>query len=112
MSFSPGDVVAVPFPYPDALAEKRRPAVVVSSPRLERDHGLIWLAMVTSTARHWRGDVRITNLETAGLPVRCVVRPTKIACVGAQRVLRKLGTLHAEDWMAVRATLARYCAAG
>ncbi len=36
MSFAPGDVVVVPFPYTDALAEKRRPAVVVSSQRLER----------------------------------------------------------------------------
>ena len=111
MSFSPGDVVAVPFPYSDALAEKRRPAVVVSSPRLEKDHGLLWLVMVTSTTRRWRGDVRVTDLESAGLPVRCVVRPTKIACIGVQRVLRKLGALHAEDWTAVRAALARYRAA-
>jgi len=111
MSYAPGDVVTVPFPYTDALAEKRRPAVIVSSPRLERDHGLVWLVMVTSTTRRWRGDVRVTDLETAGLPVRCVVRPTKIACVGAQRVLRRLGTLDVEDWRAVRATLARYRAA-
>jgi mRNA-degrading endonuclease toxin of MazEF toxin-antitoxin module len=111
MSFAPRDVVAVPFPYADPLAEKRRPAVVVSSPRLEQDHGLVWLVMVTSTSTRWRGDVRVTDLEAAGLPVRCVVRPTKIACVGVQRVLRKLGTLGAADWAAVRATLARYRAA-
>jgi mRNA interferase MazF len=111
MSFAPGDVVAVPFPYTDTLAEKRRPAVVVSSPQLEKEHGLVWLVMVTSTAKRWRGDVRVTDLGTAGLPVRCVVRPAKIACVGVRRVLRRLGKLPPEDWTAVRATLARYRAA-
>ncbi len=77
MSFAPGDVVAVPFPCTDSLAEKRRPAVVVSSPQLERDHGLLWLAVVTSSAKRWRGDVPVTDLEAAGLPVRCVVRPAE-----------------------------------
>ena len=108
MSFAPGDVVAVPFPYTDSLAEKRRPAVVVSSPQLERDHGLIWLAMVTSSAKGWRGDVLVTDLEAAGLPVRCVVRPAKIACVSLPRIQGKLGTLRPTDWKSVKASLARY----
>jgi len=108
VSFAPGDVVVVPFPYADALAEKRRPAVVVSSPHLEREHRLVWLVMVTSTTRRWRGDVPVTDLATTGLPVSCVVRPAKIACVGAPRILRKLGALCPADWKAVRASLARY----
>lgn len=108
MSFAPGDVVVVPFPYTDALAEKRRPAVVVSSPHLEREHGLVWLVMVTSTAKRWRGDVPVSELEVTGLPVRCVVRPAKIACVATPRILRQLGALGGADWKAVRASLARY----
>jgi mRNA interferase MazF len=111
MSFSPGEVIVVPFPYTDALAEKRRPAVVVSSPRLERDHGLVWLVMITSTARRWRGDVPVTDLHIAGLPVPCVVRPAKIACVGVQRIVRRVGALRPTDWVAVRTSLARYRAA-
>jgi len=108
MSFAPGDVVVVPFPYTDALAEKRRPAVVVSSPQLERERGLVWLVMVTSTSKRWRGDVPVADIEAAGLPVRCVVRPAKIACVGLQRIRRKLGALRPADWKAVRGSLARY----
>ena len=108
MSFAPGDVVAVPFPYTDSLAEKRRPAVVVSSPQLERDHALIWLAMVTSSAKGWRGDVPVTDLAAAGLPVRCVVRPAKIACVSLPRIQGKLGTLRPTDWKSLKTSLARY----
>ena len=33
-AFAPFDVVVVPFPYADRLAEKRRPAVVVNAPAL------------------------------------------------------------------------------
>jgi mRNA interferase MazF len=108
MSFSPGDIVTVPFPYTDSLAEKRRPAVVVSSRRLERDHHLLWLAMITSSSRGWRGDVPISDLKAAGLPVRCVVRPAKIATASIARIRRKLGALRPADWRAVREGLARY----
>lgn len=108
MSFSPGEVVAVPFPYTDTLAEKRRPAVVVSSPLLERDHGLVWLAMITSTSKGWQGDVPISDLKAAGLPVACVVRPAKIATVSVGRIRRKLGRLRPADWRGVRESLGRY----
>lgn len=107
MSLSPGDVVAVPFPYTDALAEKRRPAVVVSSAVLERDHGLVWLAMITSS-KGWQGDVPISDLKAAGLPVSCVVRPAKIATVSVERIHRKLGRLRPADWKGVRESLGRY----
>jgi len=43
-----GDVVVLPFPYADRLAEKRRPAVVVSLPSLAQKHGIVWVVMVTS----------------------------------------------------------------
>ena len=45
------DVVIVPFPYTDHLAEKRRPALVVSADAFNRKHGLLWVAMITSAAK-------------------------------------------------------------
>lgn len=108
MALAPGDVVVVPFPYTDVLAEKKRPAVVVSSRQLEKDHGLVWLAMVTSTSRPWRGDVPVTDLRAAGLPTRCAVRSAKLATVSVRRIDRKIGSLRPADWRAVRAELERY----
>ena len=53
------DVVVVPFPYSDRLAEKRRPAVVVSNRHLIQQ-GLIWVIMVTSSDNpRWPDDVDI-----------------------------------------------------
>jgi mRNA interferase MazF len=89
-----GDVVAVPFPYPDRFAEKRRPALVVSNENLLRQAGLVWLVMITS-AKNSSGqfDQPIVDLAKAGLTSPSLVRPTKIACLEPSRILRRLGEL-------------------
>src|SRR5882757_7496255 len=102
MAYAPFDVVVEPFPYADRLAEKRRPAIVVSAPELEKRHGLVWLAMITSADNTaWRDDVLISDLKLAGLPAPSRIRPTKIATVDAGRVLRRIGKLSAKDAKAV-----------
>jgi mRNA interferase MazF len=93
MTYSPGDVVVVPFPYSDRLAEKRRPALVISNARLAKQ-GFVWLAMITSARQSaLPHDAPIADLALAGLPAPCVVRPTKIATVEPSRVVRKAGRL-------------------
>ncbi len=92
--FPPGTVVVVPFPYSDRLAEKRRPAVVVSGPAVAAE-GFAWIAMITS-ARNTAlaSDIRIPDHAGAGLGVPSVVRPLKIACIEPGRILRRIGTLN------------------
>ncbi|MCW5723333.1 MAG: type II toxin-antitoxin system PemK/MazF family toxin [Maricaulaceae bacterium] len=89
-----GDVVVLPFPYSDRLAEKRRPALVVSAPSLCDRYGLVWVAMITSAANpRWPCDVPVRDLTAAGLPVASVVRPAKIACIEQARIIRRSGRL-------------------
>jgi mRNA interferase MazF len=91
--FSAFDVVVVPFPYADRLAEKRRPALVISGPKLA-PHGLIWLVMITSAENErWSSDVPISDLDRAGLPAASLVRPAKIACIDPARIERRAGRL-------------------
>ena len=98
------DVVVVPFPYADRLAEKRRPALVISNSSLAT-HGLMWVAMITSAENApWSCDVAIADLKRAGLPVPSVVRPAKIACIEPARVERQAGRL---DPATVRAVAQR-----
>lgn len=111
MTLAPFDVVVVPFPCSDALAEKRRPAVVVSAPRVEADHGLLWLAMVTSAPGASRlGDAAITDLAASGLTVPCRVRGAKLATLDRTRVLRRTGALSTIDAAALGLAL-KACAA-
>lgn len=93
LRLDPFDVVVVPFPYADRLAEKRRPALVISNRRLLR-HGLVWVAMITSADNEaWSSDVAITDLKHAGLPAPSVVRVAKIACIDPGRIHRRSGRL-------------------
>ena len=109
LTFAPYEVVVVPFPYADRLAEKRRPAIVISAPDLARAHGLVWLAMVTSaTNRRWDSDVTVSDLTMTGLPAPSLVRPAKIATVDGERILRKLGKLPARDARAVATQLKKF----
>lgn len=104
--FQPFDIVVVPFPYADRLAEKRRPALVISNRKLAA-HGIIWLAMITSAENEpWPSDLSIADLGRAGLPAPSVVRPAKIACIEPGRIDRRIGRL---DKAAARIVGQRLC---
>jgi mRNA interferase MazF len=107
--FAPYDVVVVPFPYADRLAEKRRPAIVISAPDLERRQGLVWLAMITSAGnRRWDSDVVVSDLVVTGLPAPSLVRPARIAAVDGERILRRIGKLPVKDARAVAAQIKKF----
>jgi mRNA interferase MazF len=85
--FDAFDIVVLPFPYADRLAEKRRPALVISNRRLAQ-FGLIWVAMITSADNAaWSCDVAISDLAPS------VVRTAKIACIEPARIERRAARL-------------------
>src|SRR3569623_1513051 len=98
MRLLPFDIVVVPFPYADRLAEKRRPAVVISAPFVSDRYKLVWLAMITSAVNpRWDCDVEISELRPAALPAPSRIRPVKIATADVARVVRRIGRLGARD---------------
>ena len=106
-SFSPGDVVKVPFPYTDRPTRQSRPALVVSSGGIEDEHGLLWVVMITSAEnRGWAGDLEVANLAVAGLPVPSVIRTAKIATIEASDAT-KLGRIPASLVRKVASRLGR-----
>jgi mRNA interferase MazF len=86
-------VIVVPFPYSERLAEKRRPALVVSGDALLSE-GFLWVAMITGAGKQMRtGDIAVADLATASLPGPSMVRTSKIATIEPSRVLRIVGRL-------------------
>ena len=110
MTLAPFDVVVVPFPYSDRLAEKRRPALVVSAATLGEKLDRVWVAMITTDrGQRFHGDARIDDLQAAGLPAASILRASKIATIEVDRVLRRAGRLSfADEATATRAL--RACA--
>jgi len=96
-TYSPGDVVVVPFPFSDREASKRRPALVCSATAFnDSAHHLVLAMITTATHRKWPGDVAIRDLTSTGLPVASIVR-WKLFTLDASLVLRRAGALSARD---------------
>ena len=109
--FEVWDIVKVPFPYTDRPVRQRRPALIIAAGELKKTHDLLWVAMITSAAnRGWPGDLSVSDLETAGLPIPSIVRPAKMATIDA-RDAERLGTLPLADRAAVGQYLKRLLAA-
>lgn len=82
-TFSPGQIVRVPFPYSDGATTQHRPALVVACPG---DGFLLWVLMVTSAEnRPWPRDVAISDHADCGLPAPSVIRCEKIATIDTSR---------------------------
>jgi mRNA interferase MazF len=110
--FDAFDIVVVPFPYANRLAEKRRPALVISNRKLA-PFGLIWVAMITSADNApWSCDVTIADLARAGLPAPSVVRAAKIACIEPSRIERRAGRLDKATAKAVAQKLKGFLGGG
>lgn len=97
-TFDRYDVVLVPFPFIDQVNAKRRPALVLSSSKnFNIQSGGYALAMIT-TATHspWPLDIEINDLESAGLPLKSIVR-MKLFTLDHRLILKYLGTLSKKD---------------
>ena len=105
MKLQPFDVVVVPFPYSDRLAERRRPSLVVSHAELPARLGRVWVAMITSVAHQELGDVAFGDLAAAGLPVTSTLRASKLATLDSDRVIRIVGRLSDDDQKLARRAL-------
>ena len=96
--YNDGDIVKVPFPFTEGMGEKGRPALVVSSKNLAREHRLYWLVMITSVIEPaWAGDVIIADYKSIGLPVLSAIRTAKIATLQEDRILGRIGKLSPRD---------------
>lgn len=105
------DVVVVPFPFADQKTSKVRPAVIVSADALRQRNGKYIVAMVTNASNAAQyGDVSVSELNTAGLPIASVVRVSKVAVIEDKDIHKRVGTLPASDRRLVASQLREYLA--
>lgn len=88
------DVVVVPFPFTDSSATKKRPALVISdATTFNKSTNKSVMAMITTAAHSpWALDVTITDLASAGLKAKSIVR-MKLFTLDDVLVVKKIGKL-------------------
>jgi mRNA interferase MazF len=95
MVFKRWDVVKIPHAM--AGTPEYRPALVIVAGDVLRQHGLLWVLMITSQRnKGWQGDVEIADTIGAGLGVPSVIRTAKIMTVEA-RSAELIGALIGEQ---------------
>ena len=91
------DVVAVPFPFMDRPAVKRRPALVISTKDFNAGNDHSVMAMITAALLdRWPSDYDLTKPREAGLKHDCYVR-WKIFTLPNSEIVKKIGELSDDD---------------
>lgn len=105
--YSFGDIVLVPFPFTDQSAVKRRPAVVISGNRYNRECPDLIIMAVTSQVRTagGLGEVPVIAWKESGLLKPSAVKPV-IATIEQSLVARRLGRLAPPDQASLKQALA------
>ncbi|MBV8739622.1 MAG: type II toxin-antitoxin system PemK/MazF family toxin [Alphaproteobacteria bacterium] len=101
-----GDIILVPFPFTDQSTSKKRPAVVISSANYHRSRPDYIIMAVTSRMRVLAmiGKLIVRDWREAGLLKPSTIKPI-IATIEHALVLRRLGSLRADDQAALRAVI-------
>jgi mRNA interferase MazF len=91
------EVVVVPFPFAEIPVVKKRPVFVFSARNFNEENGHTLVGMITTAKKtSWPSDVKITNLQVAGLQVDCIAR-WRLVTVSNSLILRKLGNIDPVD---------------
>ena len=100
------EIVLVPFPFIDSAQTKKRPAMILSSAQhFNTASESCVMAMITSKAHTpWPLDLEITDLPSAGLPVKSIIR-MKFFTLSQSLIIKKLGILSSMDQKAISKTL-------
>ena len=106
MTFNPGDLVGIPFPYSNLKAEKRRPVLVLTQ---QDRHGDFICAAVTSVPTA-EGAVSMdnTSMKTGHLPRQSWVRCDKLFTLSKSVVVRHYGSLENTAFNNVRKKICAY----
>lgn len=96
-NFSEWDIVFVPFPFVENSQTKKRPALIVSNSNFNARNRHVIAAMITSSFNSiWHNDYVIEDLNSAGLPKKCLVR-LKLFTLPIELIQKKIGCLGEGD---------------
>jgi len=107
--FDPGDVVLIGFPFTDLSGSKQRPALVISTRWYNIQKIDVILAAITSKIpEKVRKDEYLlsdSELKSAGLPKKSIVKAGKIVTIDQRLIRKKLGRVSEQTLLHISKTL-------
>jgi mRNA interferase MazF len=96
-----GDVILIGFPHTDLQSVSKRPAIVL----FDSGDQDVLVARVTTQEYMSEADYRILDWKRAGLLTESYLRLGKQATIEKRYIVRRLGTLEAEEIEKVKSIL-------
>lgn len=94
MNYKNGDIILIPFPFTNAAANKRRPALVISKETHHQYYNKIICLAITSQAGHNRYEYEILDIKNSGLLFTpSWIQLDKVFTTESQFIIKKLGVL-------------------
>ncbi len=106
MSYSPGDLVGIPFPYSALKTEKRRPVLVMT--HLDRHGDFICAAVTSVPTPEFAVAIDNASMSTGDLPRQSWIRCDKLFTLSGSIVVRHYGTLNNTAFNMVREKICGY----
>lgn len=106
MSYNPGDLVGIPFPYSDLKTEKRRPVLVMTNP--DRHGDFICVAVTSVPTPEYAVAIDNASMSAGELPRQSWIRCNKLFTLSSSLVVRHYGTLNRTAFNIVREKICGY----
>ncbi|MDA3790595.1 MAG: type II toxin-antitoxin system PemK/MazF family toxin [Desulfobacula sp.] len=105
MNYKKWDIVLVPFPFTDLSATKKRPGLIISPDKYNKNLNVI-IAFITSKidTPHQLGDYKTLKWKKAGLPKPSIIR-MKFTTIDKSIIIKTLGSLDEADSKSFTQTL-------
>ena len=98
-NFKRGDVLLVPFPFTNLSNAKQRPALVISSDRLNSEREDLLLVAISSQVKNpasWDEFlIPPDDLASCGLPKSSIIKLAKMVSLHRSLVIKRIGSMPA-----------------
>jgi mRNA interferase MazF len=106
MSYKPGELVGIPFPYSDLTSENRRPVLVIPTP--DRHGDFVGLAVTSVPTFESAVPIDDNSMAKGRLPRASWVHCDKIFTLGGNVVVRNYGKLKDDVFLQIVNGLCKY----
>ena len=102
------DIVLIPIPFADLSSQKRRPVIIISSDRYNKNNPDTVVVALTSNLifeNEYSIDIDDHNLEEGQLPQKSRIRCDKIYTLSKTIVVKKFNTVNKETFELIKQTI-------